>query len=237
MRGRQSRTAQQELRLAGRRGGARPGAGRKPAAGRRRVGHGERPVVKPSWPVHVTVRMRRDVPRLRNFELVKVLRQAFVKGCMKAGFGICQFSIQGNHVHLICEADNRERLARGMQGWCVRMARGVNRAAGRAGKLFDDRYHMEVITTPRQMRNTLCYVMQNARRHGERLDGKYHGIDPFSSAWWFDGWVDDRWRHGLEPPEPEPPVAPARSWLLVAGWRRHRSIALDETPSAGRVRS
>jgi hypothetical protein len=228
---------QQELRWPSGHGGARKGAGRKPGKGRRRVAHVPRPVVKPSWPVHVTVRMRRDVPRLRNFDLVKVLRRAFVKGCRKDGFRICQFSIQGNHVHTICEAGDRERLARGIQGWCVRLARGINGAVGRKGSLFDDRYHVEVITTPRQMRNALCYVLQNARRHGERLDGKYHGIDPFSSAWWFDGWRDDGWRRGMEPGGPEPPVASARSWLLNTGWRRHRLLDIDEVPAAGRVAS
>jgi REP element-mobilizing transposase RayT len=199
------------------------------------VPHVLRPVVKPSWPVHVTVRMRGNVPRLRNFDLVKVLRRAFVKGCRKEGFRICQFSIQGNHIHTICEARDRERLARGMQGWCIRIARGINGAVGRAGPVLDDRYHAEVITSPRQMRNTLCYVLQNARRHGERLDRKYHGIDPFSSAWWFDGWADDGWRHGLPPPDPEPPVARAQSWLLTTAWRRHRNIAIDEVPAAGRA--
>src|SRR5262245_12311138 len=84
----QSRKAQQELRLRRGHGGVRPGAGRKPKNGRRRVAHARRPVVKRSWPMHVTVRVRRDVPRLRNFDLAKALRQAFVKGCQKPGFGI-----------------------------------------------------------------------------------------------------------------------------------------------------
>jgi REP element-mobilizing transposase RayT len=230
-----SRNRQQELPLKGRHGGARKGAGRKPGKGRPRVPHVQRPVVKPSWPVHVTVRMRRDVPRLRNFELAKVLRRAFVNGCRKEGFRICQFSIQGNHIHTICEASDRARLARGVQGWCVRLARGVNRAVGRSGSLFDDRYHVEVIRSPRQMRHALCYVMQNARRHGERLDGRYHGIDPFSSAWWFDGWADAGWRQGIPPPDPTPPVARSRSWLLNTGWRRHKLIAVTEVPAAGRA--
>src|SRR5258707_1070423 len=74
-------SAQSELRFPNRHGGAHEGAGRKPSKERRRVAHVQRPVVKSSWPVHVTVRMRRDVPRLRNFKLAKVLRQAFVTGC------------------------------------------------------------------------------------------------------------------------------------------------------------
>src|SRR5262249_17412740 len=40
-------------------------------------------------------------------------------------------------------------------------------------------------------------------RHGEQLGAKYGGIDPFSSAWWFDGWADDGWRHGVPPPGPD----------------------------------
>src|SRR5262245_58503844 len=176
-------------------GGPRKGAGRPAApAGRRQVSHATREVTKARFPVHVTKRVRSDVPRLRNFELCAVLRKAFVHGCRKGQFRICQFSIQGNHIHLICEAQDNQALARGIQGWSVRVARGLNGVLGREGQVFDDRYHLEVITTPRQTRHTLCYVMQNARRHGEWIDRRFGGADPFSSAWWFDGWKDDGWR-------------------------------------------
>ena len=229
---------QQELPLPKRKdrpthGGKRPGAGRKRVAPRRRVAHRQRPVVKQRFPVHVTVRVRGDVARLRNFELCSVLRRAFARGCSRDDFRICQFSIQGNHIHLICEARDNAALAAGMKGWAVRVARGLNRVLGRKGKVFDDRYHAEVITTPKQMRAALCYVMQNARRHGEHIDHRWNGIDPFSSAWWFDGWRDDRWRRGLPPP-PERTVAEARTWLLTTGWRRWGLIAVEEVPAAAR---
>ena len=185
------------------------------------------------FPLHVTVRMQRDVPGLRNYERAKVLRSAFVKGCVKDGFRICQFSIQGNHVHLVCEAHDADRLARGIQGWAIRVARHLNRAVGRKGKLFFDRYAATAIKTPNQMRNTLCYVLQNARRHGASFHARWHGIDPFSSAWWFDGWDSDRWRRGLVAAD-DPPVAPARSWLLTIGWRRRGLIGVTEVPPAAR---
>ncbi len=97
--------------------------------------------------------------------------------------------------------------------------------------------HLEVLTTPTQVRNALCYVLQNARRHGVRLDPCFHGADPFSSAWWFDGWTDASWKRGLAPPE-ERTVAAAESWLLSVGWRRARAgtIAIDEIPAAARRR-
>ena len=230
-------------------GGARKGAGRKRTLpGRPRVSHKSREVTKARFPVQVTVRMRPEIARLRNFELCAVLRRAFVYGCKKSSeasassnsgattatsFRICQFSIQGNHIHLMCEAADNEALARGIQGWTVRVARGLNGKLGRKGSVFEDRYHVQIIKTPRQCRAALCYVLQNARRHGERLDPQWHGMDPFSSAWWFDGWKDNGWREGLVPPEMRTVAAP-ETWLLRVGWRRHGLLAIDEVPPAGK---
>jgi hypothetical protein len=117
-----ARARQQEMQFRTH-GGAREGAGRKPThVGRARLRHGTRPALEARFPVHVTKRVRRDVTRLRRFELCKVLRAAFVRGCLRGEFRICQFSIQGNHIHLICEASDNTQLARGIQGWSVRVA-------------------------------------------------------------------------------------------------------------------
>ena len=58
--------------------------------------------------------------------------------------------------------------------------------------MFQDRYHPEVLTTPRQVRNTLAYVMNNWRRHGEDRGpvSKTWKIDPYSSAATFGGWKE-----------------------------------------------
>lgn len=214
-------------------GGARKGAGRKPTRpGRRRVSHVSRPTTTARYPVHVTARVDRDICRLRRFEFCKVLQRAFVYGCRKDEFRICQFSIQGNHIHLICEASSAASLARGIQGWAIRVARGLNGHLGRTGAVFDDRYHEEVIKTPTQTRHALCYVLQNARRHGERLDPRFNGIDPLSSAWWFDGWKDVSWKIGIGPPEHKT-VAEPRSWLLREGWRQVGLLEIAEVPAAG----
>jgi REP element-mobilizing transposase RayT len=225
-------------------GGARDNAGRKPnEPGRPRLRHEKRATTRARFPVHITKRVRSDVLRLRRFELCKVLRRAFVHGCRMANesgdnvveFRICQFSIQGNHIHMICEASDNKALACGIQGWSVRVARGLNRYLGRRGSLFDDRYHLEILTTPTQTRNALCYVLQNARRHDERIDSTWGGMDPFSSSWWFDGWQDDSWRVGLIPPEVRT-VAEPQTWLLRVGWTKAKKglIAIDEVPPARR---
>src|SRR5205823_2951531 len=105
-------------------------------------------------------------------------------------FRIIHFNVLSNHLHLIIEAANELALSRGMQGLEVRLARHINRALGRTGKLFADRYHARALRSPCEVRNAIRYVLCNARHHaaerGQRL-AKYW-IDPHSSAAWFDGW-------------------------------------------------
>jgi REP element-mobilizing transposase RayT len=194
--------------------------------GKRRVAHRERKRFLRRCVVNVTLRLRDDVPRLRKRIYAVALREAFQKGCFKEGFSICQFSIQGNHLHLICEADNHVALARGMQGFAVRAAKAINRAAGRKGTVFADRYHARRVTNASQLRNVLCYVLNNARKHGRKI----RGCDPYSSARYFDGWSRDP---KLEPTDCDAsPVAPATLSLLKKGWRYHGLIDPDETPKS-----
>jgi hypothetical protein len=225
---------QQELPFP-RRGGKRRGAGRKPAGRKAGVAHRPRAKLKKKTVLHVTVRLVPEVRSLRRFKLTPAMRAAFLRTKKKGEFRLCQFSIQRNHLHLACEADSNQGLSRGVQGLEISFAKRVNRVLGRKGKVFADRFHAVVVTSPRQVRNTLCYIMNNARRHGERLDPAYNGIDPFSSAWHFDGWSHDHWRRGLDPPPGDPCVAPAESWLLNQGWRRHGTIGVTEMPRKARA--
>ena len=199
------------------------------------VAHRRRRVIRRRTVVHVTVRVVRVVGRLRRRRMAPLLRAALVRGAVMEGFRICHFSIQGNHIHLVAEAHTNEALARGMQGFQISAARRINRALGRTGRVFEDRYHDVHLTSPRQVRAALCYVLNNARRHGERLEARFGGIDPFSSAWYFDGWSSDAWRSAVGPPEGPPPVAPAESWRLTAGWRRWGAIGVMEVPPAARA--
>jgi REP element-mobilizing transposase RayT len=197
-----------------RRGGRRSGAGRKPSGPRKRVPHVVRPVLASRFPVHVTTRLRAELPGLRRGETLRVLHQAFFAGCERFGFRLVHFSVQSNHLHLVAEAQDREALWRGMQGLLIRSAKALNKLWARRGKVFWDRYHARILRTPREVRSALCYVLCNARKHGLALEG----IDPFSSGRWFDGW---------RPPNPEMqraprgPTALARTWLARVGWRRH----------------
>ena len=94
--------------------------------------------------------------------------------------------------------------------------------------MFPDRYHASVLKTPRQVRNALCYVLNNARKHGLRIDSDV--ADPFSSGDVFYGW--DRRPHVELGETSLGLVAKARTWLLNVGWRRHGLIPLLSVPRA-----
>jgi REP element-mobilizing transposase RayT len=113
-------------------GGKRKGAGR-PKKGRGGVSHLRRPTLSVHHPVHVTLRCVTGLPSLRRRQLRKVIFRAFGAGSERFGFRLVHFSVQSNHVHLICEADDARALARGMQGLSIRLAKGLNRGAKRFG--------------------------------------------------------------------------------------------------------
>ena len=150
-----------------------------------------------------------------------MLERAFSAGSERFGFRLVHYSIQTTHLHLIVEARDSRALSRGMQGLLVRAARALNRAWGRKGSVFADRYHARALSSPLEVRRALVYVLQNARHHGLRVAG----VDVYSSGPWFDGWT--RWAFATARAFP---CALAKSWLLRLGWRRHGLLGVNETP-------
>ena len=177
---------------------------------------------------HVTVRLRPVVASLRNGRAFRVVRRCIAAGRERFGFRLIEYSLQGQHLHLVCEADDRRALARGMQGLNVRLARRLNRHLGRSGTLLAERYHSRVLRTPTEVRTVLAYVLCNARHHaaarGERLQRGW--IDSFSSGPHFTGWCDLVRPSGAYALGPRS-TAPPRSWLLRIGWKRRGLISVD----------
>lgn len=223
-------------------GGWRRGAGRPKVRDRRvAVPHRARPPVRSRYPLHVVLRFRRDLRSMRTDARAAVIRRAFVAGCNKDGFRIIDWSIQNDHLHLVVEARDKESLARGMQGFCVRLARGLNAHLGRTGSVFAERYSARELKSPREARNCRAYVANNARRHDAQrgLEWEDGTVDPYSSWAWFDGWRDcprQLAREARAGPEAEQPVAAAKTWLLREGWRRHGLVKVDEVPGLRRSR-
>jgi REP element-mobilizing transposase RayT len=222
-----------------RRGGKRKGAGRRPKGARAGVPHTTRPALSKRTPVHVTLRTVPEAGRLRTRDMYKAIRQASITS---VGFSrtsgrcrICHLSIQGNHIHLVAEADDRDALSRGMQGFQISCARRINALLSkklgirRRGSVFADRYHARQLRTPREVRNALSYCLNNWRRHGERAfaSGK---LDPYATGMFFDGWSD----HGPTTSFHVDPellmVWVPTAWLLTTGWKRHRLVSTREVP-------
>jgi len=227
-----------DLRVAvskGPHGGRRPGAGRPRSRHRHDPSHVTRPVHKARHPSHITLRVVAEVGRLRRREMFQairgVLRTMGESPLPHADLRVIHLSIQGNHIHLIVEAGDKDVLAAGARRLEILAAKPINKRLGRTGKVFAFRYHRVDITTPRQMRSTLAYVLNNWRRHREDVTtpgAENAVIDPYSTAWAFDGWCD------LDevPAWERLPSAEPSTWLLRVGWRRHGALRVREVPGS-----
>jgi REP element-mobilizing transposase RayT len=161
------------------RGGWRPGAGR-PKKKNASVSHLRRPSLPARYPVHVTLKVRPDVPNLRTDKRFLAAKKAFRFGCDRFGMRLIEFSVQSNHIHLIVEANNRTSLSKGMQGLLIRLAKQLNRTCERSGHVFADRYHAHILKTVNEVRNAIHYVKFNGNKHA-RPPKDY--LDAYSSSW------------------------------------------------------
>ena len=178
-----------------RRGDARKGAGRKRLDGQVGVGveHKARPRLDGRTPVHVTLRLRRDVPNLRSQRGMQVVWRVLAAARYRLGVRLVQWAAQRDHLHLIVEPESEHALSRGMQGLCIRLVKHLNRDLGRRGKVFADRYHAVLLRTPRQARNALAYVLFNERHHAVgRGEKPSVALDACSSSPLFEGWTRPR---------------------------------------------
>jgi len=236
-----------QLGLFKRRGGKRRGAGRPPKGARAGAPHKARPALSARHPVHVVLRVVAAVGNLRRRRLYHAVREATLTAARFGKIRIVHVSLQRTHVHLLVEANGKGALAKGMQGFQISAAKHINAALSkgrpgprRRGAVFPDRYHAEIITSPRQARHALSYVLNNWRKHEEDRSAKTNGwrIDWFSSAAMFPDWTeygDEVWLW-RGPPTYEPLwVSRPGTWLLREGWKKGgATISCREVPSARR---
>ena len=208
-------------------GGKRKGAGRKPRNVEAGMPHRQRPKKKRNESLLITVRLADGLPSLRRGGALKVALAALSASSNRHGTRIIHYSIQKNHLHFLVEAEDRESVARGMNALLSPLARALNKLWCRKGKVFPERYHDEVISTPTQARNALRYVLQNGKKHGVVSPAS---IDLCSSAPVFDGWRERPSIASIPAALVVATVAPASTWLLTTGWRRHGLLDIHELP-------
>jgi putative transposase len=163
------------------------------------VSHLQRPKFEKITPAHVTLRIANDIPSLRSSRRFRLIRACFQQARVRRGMRLVEFTVLSNHLHLIVEADTSVELSRGVQGLCVRLARALNAALTRHGRVFADHFHSELLKSPTRLVNAIRYVLANAEHHYDRA-----GVDSFSS----------------EAPDAVEVLAAPRGWLLCGGWLR-----------------
>lgn len=213
-------TRQLSLQFGNRHGGRRKGAGRKPKGLTAGVKHRPRAEFVRRRPVLVTQRLAAGCPSLRRCDVLTLFRRLVMR-LADEHFAVVHWSLQANHIHLVCEAETSAVLARKLGGFFAQLARELNRHWSRKGKLFPERFESRVLASPREVRAALVYTLQNARKHG-----CWHGRGPdsYSSGGDFDGWSDF--------PAQSSRLPKARTWLLNVGWRRGGLVSVLEAPKS-----
>ena len=220
------------------RGGKRKRAGRPRKGFRASEKHETRPPLRAREPVHVILRVERELGGLRRGRAYQAFRRALQTALKRLDFRVVQISLQREHVHLVVEANDERALAKGMQGLQIAAARYLNavvwheRGVRRKGRVFVDRYHARILRTPTEVRNVLNYVMNNWRHHheDEGFESQFWDVDYLSSAPSFP-----HWREGapaLPPWYERLPTSLPDSWLLRVGWMRAGELSWRAVPGS-----
>ncbi|HET9752248.1 MAG TPA: hypothetical protein VFP52_04785 [Myxococcales bacterium] len=127
--------------------------------------------------VHVTMRVALHVWNLRSRRCFRLIEIALADARGRFGLRVVEFSVLGNHLHLVVEADSSAALSRGMQGLSIRIAKALNRLMRRRGSVFADHYHPRILRSPTELVGAIAYVLGNAQHHYG-----ISGPDPYSSA-------------------------------------------------------
>jgi REP element-mobilizing transposase RayT len=189
-----------------------------PKGDRAGMPHEVRAPLASRFPEHVTLRTVDGLSGLRSRACFRAIAGAFRLVRSRQTIRLTEFSVQGNHLHLIVEAADAERLPRGVQGLGISIAKRLNALLGRSGPVFADRYHAHILRTPTEVANAVAYVRGNFAVHAARQGAQpIEAIDRCSSAALIDGRLPDD--------QVPPLVRPAKTWLLSIGWRRARRFA------------
>lgn len=137
-------------------GGARAGAGRPAGGPVPSERHTTRPELAARHPIHVTARITRAIANgVQRRRVYVALRRALALSFARTDFRIVHLAVLPARVDLIVESNDKLALARGMQGFQVSAARGLNRAARRRGNVFLDRYRMRILRTRTAVRDVV----------------------------------------------------------------------------------
>jgi putative transposase len=166
----------------------------------------------------VTLRFEEMVPNLRDEGFVKRFARAIEKA-RKKGLDVNHFTIESTHIHFMGETADNKTLTRGILSLQACIVWALRQLFNYFGAVFQGRFHLHELTSPREVRNALLYVIFN---HAKHCKAEFFA-DVFSSAFAFAELHHFVRRPGRPPRwqgEISRVLAPAKSWLQAVGWKR-----------------
>lgn len=120
-------------------------------------------ILQTEFPYHVTVRTNNREFRFERKKTIKTFAQVLFEASRKYSVKIHHFVLMSNHPHLIVRA-TEPNLHRFMQYVNSNIARRLNRASGRTGHLWADRYRSTILSTDNHYLYCVRYIYRNPMR-------------------------------------------------------------------------
>ena len=128
---------------------------------------------------HVTARINRQEFLFDKENIKEMFLKVLEEAKLKFNFGLKNFCIMGNHIHLIIKPFKGENLSKIMQWILGVFAQRYNRRFTLKGHVWYDRFKSKVIFTLRQYFNTFFYISNNPVKAGlvhKAAEYEYSGI-------------------------------------------------------------
>lgn len=139
------------------------GAGR-PAKNDQGIRHTSRKKFQKALSLLLTIKVRENKADIQSKRMLKRLHHAIYRARLK-GLRIIHYTLEYNHVHLLVEAGNHEILHKGMQALGISLSKSINRLKNKKGAVYKHRYHFRQISSPRDLRNVVNYILNNGIKH------------------------------------------------------------------------
>ena len=140
------------------------------------IRHVKRFRLKKASSLHLTIKVRENKADIQSKRILKALHHAIKRARLK-GLKVVHYTLEYNHVHLLVESVDNKTLHKGMQAFGITIAKAINKIKRSKGAVYKNRYHLRLISSPRQLKNVLHYIFNNGVKH-KRTNSK---IDLFNS--------------------------------------------------------
>ena len=145
-------------------------------------------ILQTEYPYHLVCRTNNRTFRFMKKRFTRIFFATLVETIKKYDLLVHHVVLMSNHYHIVATATNRN-LHRAMQYLNSRVAVKFNRAAGRTGHLWGDRYKSCIIDTDEHYLVCVRYVYRNPLRAG-MVENLYDFEDSSFGFWAFDKKVE-----------------------------------------------